>query len=168
MSALHPKTQLHFPEEDRSMVIQQPQSTLVAFLQRPFTSWPSTITYFGLCVVLLSVIIFLGKKYLDIIRRRPALGRGLGLSQRPSDEPFTSQHIYPRTPYPRSPLFQVTSAANDTSISDTSQSSGKQENAQPLQRRIVRMPIIRNWVRVGSVEEGHIAKRRRLSSSKVE
>ena len=150
------------------MVMQQTQLSLVAFLQRPFTSWASTITYLALCAVLLSVIMFLGKKYIDIIWRRPTLRTPPDSGQRPSHELLTSQHVYPRTPHPRSPLVQVTSASSDISISDSSQSPGEKETAEPLRRRIGRMPIVRNWVRVGAVEEGHIAKRRRLSSSNLE
>lgn len=147
--------------------MRQTQSPLVVFLQRPFTSWPSTITYLSLCAILFSIIIFLGKKYLDIIRRRPTLRTPFDSGQRPY-EPLTSQHVYPRTPYPRSPLIQATSASSDTSTSDNTQSPGKAETGEPLRRRIARMPIVRNWVRVGAVEEGHIAKRRRLSSSQSE
>ena len=148
--------------------MRQTQSPLVAFLQRPFTSWLSTITYIGLCAVLLSIVTFLGKKYVNIVWRRAPPRTSLGSDQRRSLELLTSQHVYPRTPYPQSPLIQVTSASCDTSVSDNSRSPGKKEIKGRLQSKIARMPIVRNWVRVGSVEEGHIAKRRRLLSSKLE
>lgn len=139
-----------------NMDFDRSHSRIVEFLRQPFNTWATSVLYMTLCAALLSIVVFLATKYPAIIRRRPAQHNLYG--------PLTSQYVYPRTPYPRSLLIQVTSASDDGSSGEgpTTESDGTSRT------RIARKPIFQWPIMIGSVERGHIAKRRRLSHSWTE
>jgi hypothetical protein len=150
-TGLPPASTQHPNSKPPSSATMQPQSTVVAFLRQPFTSWQSTLLYICLCSILLAITIYIAKKYIDLLRCRSRQTR----ISRPSYNLPTSQHVYPRTPYPSSPLVNVTSASDDSS------DEALETKDKVTKTRIPRKPA-RNWVTVGSVDESHIAKRRRL------
>ena len=165
LSFASPNLYVHVNGEPLQAVMRLSQSSTIAFLRQPWTSWQSTFLYCTLCALLLSIVIFLSKKYLAIIRRQPARPAQSSLGSAPTGGILTSQRVYPRSPYPQIPFIQI--SPTHSTFSDVIEDSTEESDEGLLRTNMATKPLRKTWVRVGPVGEGHIAKRRRVSNPKT-
>lgn len=146
-------------------------SSIEAFLSRPFDSWMSALLYLVLCTMLGGMVIFLVRRYQEILQphtplQRPDLKDYARHSvTRPTSSP--SNHI--DFPKPRSPLSQVTTASDASLPSPRGISS--QEKSSVHSNQVKSRPLASRYlapkpVAIGRTSESRIAQRRRLSAIK--
>jgi hypothetical protein len=140
-----------------SAIMPLNNSSIDPFLQEPFKTWTSTIIYLGGCVIIVLVIYFIGHMYYANFHRQPTRRTRFELDPRPRE---TGQR-YARSPYPR----HTGSDPGAASSNDNGHEAGAGANQDAPRVQVAResSPAA---IRVRSVNESHIAERRRLSGIK--